>query len=401
VVLLPVAFSAVLLQGLIDRRRSIVGEVKRHGTLFLGAAALVGLAAARAIAAHDVYSIAGRYGDVSTAGLPSIRSVLRLLVDHVAGLDLAVGVFPFVAALAAGYAFVRCGRPSRFVPFAVTSASLVAWLLVETAVNAAQFDSVDYYRVHERYLIYVVPLFVVTLLVVTRELAGRLGIAPYVGAAAVATALPLVIPYHSFINISNVADSFSFLALGRFTASGYNAVPNAAVVAVVGAAILSLLYVAVRRRPLSVVLLTMIAFLFLTTFVTDRVQAVSASVRGYAPAHRDWIDRAHPVGDVVLIVDGRLAFPWHATAFDNESVKRVYSFCRLRFGRDFGDQVVRIGKAGSIGTPTGPIRASYAVVSNRLGVRGRVVARNRPGHQVLVALPDERAAVRSRGRVHC
>jgi hypothetical protein len=278
---------------------------------------------------------------------------------------------------------------------------VTAWLLVETAVDASQFDT-DYRRIHERYLIYVLPLFLVVLLALVRVAPIRLAVRPYVVAGAVASLLPGLIPFHAMINVSNIADSYGLLPYGHWIGSTYGPVRHAAVIAVWIAAVFSLMYIAVRHRMRSVVVLVSIVFLLLTSVVANRVQTVAVSARAYLPAHRDWVDRARSSGDVVLMSGTGQALPWHLTAFNNESIGRVYSFCRRRFGAEFGEQVVSIGPSGRVQTPSGAtVAARYAVVPETLGVRGSVLARDPKGHQVLVAPRGGRVSVLPGTRARC
>ena len=55
------------------------------------------------------------------------------------------------------------------MPFAAVSLCVSAWFLLEAAYDAAAFDGVgDLPRIHERYLIYLAPLFIVATLAVVR-----------------------------------------------------------------------------------------------------------------------------------------------------------------------------------------------------------------------------------------
>jgi hypothetical protein len=79
----------------------------------------------------------------------------------------------------------------------------------------------------------------------------------------------------------------------------------------------------------------------------------------------------------------------------NLSIDRVYAACMLALGPEFGEQPVTIGPTGSVRSPSGIVKAHYAVVPASLGVQGRIVARNRPGREVLVALEAGRLTVRA------
>jgi hypothetical protein len=402
VVLVPVALTAVLLVGALGRDegesawRSLARRVREHALLFGVVAAGLALAAVAALAGQGVYSLGGRYANVGTSGLPSLRRVVEQLVEHLAGLVLALGVVPFVGALVAGYAFVRAGTPRRQLPFAAVAVSLAAWLLLETAYDAARFDGGggDVRRIHERFLIYVVPLFLVALLAAYR-MAERRASARVYGTAAVVTALlPALIPYHTVVNNTISVDTFGLQLVARTHGGRLVAVPHAALVAVWVSATFGLLYVRLHTRLRSVVLLVLIAFVAISSLLRIRIESGGNYARSVLPRHVDWVDRAKPRGDVVIVTGAGPAAPALETAFRNGSVARAYAICNTTFGPDFGEERATIDRAGQLRDPSGrAIRASYAVVPAALGVRGRVLARNPAGRQVLVAPADGRLSV--------
>jgi hypothetical protein len=68
------------------------------------------------------------------------------------------------------------------------------------------------------------------------------------------------------------------------------------------------------------------------------------------------------------------AAPLRETAFWNVSVTRVYYTCEQSFGPDFGEQKLN-----------GTIHARYAVVPAKLGLPGRLLARDKAGKLALIA----------------
>jgi len=105
----------------------------------------------------------------------SIQAVARWFLYHLAELDLYVGVLPFAAFLIlATFAFSRGDRALRI--FAVTSLSLVFWLLLTVAVFASslsRYDSHAVSHVFDRYTFYVAPLLLIALLAwVSQRLPG-------------------------------------------------------------------------------------------------------------------------------------------------------------------------------------------------------------------------------------
>jgi len=107
VVLFPAALTAAALAALLgrDRGETVISALRRsgreHGLLWAVVAAALVVAGAFALAGGDVLSILGSYSTVGRQGAPNLWRFLDVLVRHVAGLEFAVAVVPFVAALVA------------------------------------------------------------------------------------------------------------------------------------------------------------------------------------------------------------------------------------------------------------------------------------------------------------
>jgi hypothetical protein len=394
VVLVPAALTAVLLVALLrpqpapSRGAAVLRALRSHWLLFgtTGAALVVGLA--RRAANGGNLPLAGRYANVGSAQASPLR-VFELFFQHLAGLDWAVGVIPFAAALLGGYALVHFGFPRRAVIFASVAVASTFWLLLEVAFDAAAFDAtssrpgiLNQPRIHERYLIYLVPLFLVVLVATLPLLLRRkIPTSRLVAIAIVAVALPALIPFGTVINETTSIDSFSLLpfATGRSGRSVPITHATGAILAL--SALLALVYLLIpsRRVPApAAVLITVVAFLGVSTLeLGDQLTLVKPSSRGL-PAHANWVDRA--VGssrDVSLVGSDRVhRAALHQTAFWNESVTRLYYLCRSSFGTDFGERQLMAGSA---------IRTRYAVVPASLPVSGSVLARDSVGHLVLIA----------------
>jgi hypothetical protein len=395
IVLVPAALTAVLLAGVCQRDpgegvvHSAGRRMMRHRLLFGSVGAVLVVGAVGALSGLAVFSIFGRYAKVSKAGHPSVWELLNLAVRHIAGLDLAVGVAPFVATLIAAFVFVRSGARNKALPFAAVAVSVTAWLVLEVAWDAAQFDSPlgDIPRIHERFLIYVVPLFLVAS-VATVHIAATVSRRNYQLAAACAALLPAVIPFNSMVNGTVSVDTFGLEPLARIVRGETVPVPHATLTAIWIALTFGLLYVAVRERLRSVVMLILIAFILISGLTWTRIQSAALFARGTLPTHRDWVDRAQNGSDVVLVTAGEFPASALETAYFNSSIARLYYVCGTNFGPDFGEQYVRIDRTGRFRVPAGPVKARYAVVPAGLVVRGRVVATNAEGKEVLVAPQD-------------
>jgi hypothetical protein len=390
IVLLPAALTAVLVVAAAGPRpglgHRLAGAMRRHLILFgVTGVGLLG-SAIRGLAGGDPLSILGRYANVARVGIPDPWRVVELAVHHIAGLELAVGI-AFIGTLVVTYAFVRAGYPSRYLAFAAVAASFTSWLVLEVAVDAALFDvpGADDPRIHERFLIYAIPLFLVAL-----GASVRMRTAPawvYVAACAVAVALPAVIPFDRYVNITNGVDTFALLPFGRVAGSEVEAIPYATLIAVWVAGILGLVYVRfVRQSMVRAVLVVAAVSVYGSLFVWVRLEQATSGARSTLPAHADWVDRAAPGGDVILIASNEDdILPALETGYFNIRIARVYTLCQRIFSAEFGEREIAMDESGTFRDSTVPLMATYAVLPARLRVHGRVVARNPQGDQVLVA----------------
>jgi hypothetical protein len=393
IVLVPAALTAILLAAVFERVpgesvvRSIVQRVRRHALLFGAVAAVLVFAGIGALAGQAIFSAFGRYANVGRSGLPSPWEFLDLAIRHLAGLDLALGAAPFVGALVAAFAFARSGFRGNARVYAAVAVSVTTWLLVEVAWDAAVFDSPtgDVPRIHERFLIYVIPFFLVALLATVRVAAA---ITPrvYLCAAAFAGLLPVVIPFHTVINSTISVDSFGLEPYARVVAGEVIPARHATLTAILIAATFSLIYVVVRERMRTIAVLVLLAFLLIGAAARTRIEDGADVGRSALPTHVDWVDRAVPAGGVVLITGPGDPLSALETAYFNKSIARLYSVCRNAFGPDFGEQQVTIDNADRLRDSSGFVTAGYAVVPAGLVVRGRVVASS--SAEVLVAPPD-------------
>jgi hypothetical protein len=261
------------------------------------------------------------------------------------------------------------------------------------AFDAALFDypTGDLPRIHERFLIYVVPLFLIALFS-TLARASRASTRIYLAAGACAALLPLAIPFHTVVNGTTIVDTFSLQPFAFPHHGELSVVSHGRLVAVLAAAVLALLYVLARRRERELVLLVLVPFLVVSGLLLPRISQSSILARGFLPQEMDWVDAAKPRGDVALIFGTRRA-PALETAFGNQSISRLYYLCRQGTAPEFGEQKATIDAAGRLREPLGAIRSTYVVAPVKLGIQGRVVARNRPGNEVLVAPTDGRLTI--------
>src|SRR5262249_19791747 len=160
---------------------------------------------------------------------------------------LAVGVVPFAGAIVAAVLFLRTSRRGAPVAFASVSISVTVWLLLEVAFHAALFDNTtgQFPRIHERFLIYVVPLFLIALFsTLSRTSAASTRV--YLAAGASAALLLLVIPFHTVVNGTTIVDTFSLQPFAVPRDGELGVVSHGRLVAVLAAGVLALLYVLAR-----------------------------------------------------------------------------------------------------------------------------------------------------------
>lgn len=402
VVLFPAALTAIAIAALVGRRthETVGGALRRacsvHWLLLGVVAAGLLLAGATEATGHDALAAFGRYANVGRNSLPSFSLFLKVLARHIAAVDLAVGVVPFVAALVIAFAFVRSDRRRERIGFASVAVAVSAWFVLEVAYDAAVFDSPlgDIPRIHERFLIYLVPLFLVAPFAAYQISARTASYRVFVGSAVIATLLPLAIPFQSMVNTTIPVDTFSLTPFAHSVHGKLESIQHATIVAVWVAATLSLLYVQVRYRLRAVVTLLLIVLIGISVVARTRIVDGSDFARTLLPTHTDWVDRAHPAGKVVLVTTRPPAVHELETAYANKSISRLYYFCKPSFGAEFGEQRVTIARAGRLRGPIGDIVAPYVVGPTNLRLRGRVVARNPAGHEVLVAPVESRVAVK-------
>ena len=423
VVLVPASLTAVLFVEVSrqeragGRARAALRAVWAHRLLF-GAAAvsLVAVLLRRASNGGDL-PLAGRYANLGTTHVDPLR-VLELFFQHLAELDFAVGVVPFAAALLAGYALVRFDLPRGPLIFASVALATTFWILLEVAFAAAEFDATslrprpgagaaDLPRIHERYLIYLIPLFVVALFAALPLLRDRVPLRYHLAIAVAVAALPAAIPFGTVINNTNGVDSFALQIFAKQLPGKVVPASHATLLILVLSGFAAFVYLCAAAQPLPqlAVAMTAVAFLGLSAVELGRqTQRISAAALGL-PAHANWVDRAVGGQSSVALVAGAgvRALPLQETAFANRSITRVYRTCKVVLGADFGEQQLTLDPSGVLRLPSGPIRTRYAVVPAAFQTPGRVLGRDPAGGLVLIAPAEEtlRVPAGRRSSVDC
>jgi glycosyltransferase involved in cell wall biosynthesis len=335
VAVLPALATAPLVLAWFDRRqlRAAVREFKLlYGAL---AAAVVVVLAVQLARGRSPYDVLGQYGATGHAHYHA-NDVLRWLLYHIAELDLYLGVLPF-AALLLLLATARSLDPSlrRFVAAAV---ALTFWLALEVAA----FASVLSFRVEERNLFYVAPLFLIALLAWIERGMPRAARATAI-CAVVAAALPGALPYHKLISTSAESDTLALLPLW-WLQEGIASLSTIPVIVVVVTAALAAAFLTLPPRY-AYALPALVVLWFV--FTTERIErfdhgfpkaSVGALFQGQTTRHRDWVDRA--VGrhaDVAFLYSGIDPTQQPLTLWENEFFNRSIGTVYDLRGRSMGN----------------------------------------------------------------
>lgn len=322
VALFPAVLLAPLLLAVFERR-SLKSLVSRFRWLY-GIALGLGLAAVivELVAGLSPQELLGAYSPVDEAGY-QLGEALRYLWWHVAELSLYVLVIPLAATV------VLVGRArsldSRLQAFLAALVSITVCLIPVVAVFASRFS----YRIEERNLFYVAPLFCVALLAWVEIGAPRPRMLAS-SAAVVSALLLVVIPFDRFLTTSAITDTLMLLPLWSVQDRiGESWITLAALGLAAG---LAAAFLFVPRRfaialPLLVLGLWVLAVrpIWWGTHGFERFSR-GALFQGIRTAERDWVDRTLPR-------DERAAFLWtgrtdrltvNETEFFNRGVGPVY-----------------------------------------------------------------------------
>jgi hypothetical protein len=415
VVLVPATLTAIVL---VAARAAATGRswkdvlrrtIAQHRLLFttLG----VGLAATvvRTIQDGGNVPLAGRYAAVGHAR-PSLVDIAKITLQHLGALDLAVGVVPFACALALGYALARSRFRRPAFMWAAVATATTFWLLLEVGFDAAGFDKTyrlstgqlrgDLPRIHERYLIYVVPFFLVALMAALRYGRTRVSRRAHLVVAVIAAVLPAVIPFARDINYTSVAESPSLQLLGDVKHGVVVAIDHPTATALALSILLAAVYLVAfldRRPPLALVV-TVLSFAAISFVAIARMASAATGSTGELPPRLAWVDRAGKQGVVMISGIGTSKVAAIETAYYNASVTRLYYLCVPAFEADYGERPLTLGNGNGFLDRGSPLRARYVVVPTSFGVRGRVLSRDVRGGLELVAPTRGVVVIRAQNR---
>ncbi len=376
VALVPAVLLAPLLLAVFERR-GLTSTMSRFRRLY-GITAGLGIAAVaiQLATGRSPQELLGAYSPVDEAGY-ELGEALRYLWWHVAELSLYVLVIPLAATI------VLIGRArsldGRLQAFLAALVSITVCLIPVVAVFASRFS----YRIEERNLFYVAPLFCVALLAWVEIGAPRPRVLATV--AAVGSALLVVaIPFDRFLTTSAITDTLMLLPLWSLQDRiGESWITLAAFGLAAG---LAAAFLFVPRRfaialPLLVLGLWILAVrpIWWGTHGFERFSR-GALFQGIRTADRDWVDQALPR-------DERAAFLWtgrtdrltvNETEFFNRGVGPVYYVTDPTPG-GLPETRVRIHpKTGRVTLPDGAtVRDRFLLADSSFEPDGRALARDK------------------------
>jgi hypothetical protein len=320
--LVPAVLLAPLLLALFEGRglRATLARFRLLYSAFvaLGLAVLVGQLAR----GRSLEDLLGAYSPVGDASYDA-GEVLRYLVWHVAELGLYLLVIPLAATI------VLVGRARSLVPrlqaFLAATLALTICLVPVVAAFASAFS----FRIEERNLFYLAPLFLILLLAWIEHGAPRPRL--LAGGAAVASALLVLgIPFDRFLTTSAITDTLMLLPFWSLQDRiGEGWIRPAALTLSVGLAAAFLL---VPRRYALVLPLLVLGLWALSVrpiwWGTHGFERFAHGVlfQGIRTAERDWVDRALPDGtEAAFLWTGRTdRLTVNENEFFNRSVGPVY-----------------------------------------------------------------------------
>ena len=375
VVLVPALLTAPLLLALLARRGRRREALRPFRTLY---AAVVGAVAAvvvlELVRGGSPRDLLGAYAGVVDLGYEPAEAA-RWIAYHVAELDLMLGIAPFAALLllfAGGRALDRNAQA-----LLAATASLAGWLVIQVGTFAS-LPSVQ--RVEERNMFYVAPLFFVALLAWIERGAPRPRSAPVL--AAVAAALPAVLPFDRLIGTAAVSDTFALLPWWDVHHWGVP-LERIALVAVLAAAVVAGLVLHLPQRALWLLPAVVLAFFVVSTFpVSSRIEIASIGAHFQATTRpdRDWIDRvAGRDAEVATIWSGRPdRLVIHVHEFFNRSVGPVFHTGEPTPGNLPEERLTFDSRTGLYRDERGNgVSAAWALADSSLNLAGRPISFDR------------------------
>jgi dolichyl-phosphate-mannose-protein mannosyltransferase len=348
---------------------------RRYRLMYL----LIGIGAALVVVeqvarGRSVFGIFGAY-QVAGSSHYSSSEVIRWFLYHVSELDLSLGVLPFAALLVLAFSLKTLPRAEKV--FVSVTVAVSFWLVLEVAT----FASEQSFRVEERNMFYLAPLYLVALLVWIERGLPR-GTVWATAAIIVAAALPGALPYARLIGLNAISDTIALIPLGWLVEQGLG-LDDVGLVVVFVCAGAGLLFLLVPRRYALVLPLLVLVYFSVTQAsiqAKHHQQSLESLFGGISspPLHRDWIDRTVPAGAHVAVVwtGNTDKFTVWENEFFNRRLGTVYATGPPLPG-DLAETPVKISPlTGKLLADGRPVRAQYALADTSLALEGKVVAQD-------------------------
>lgn len=324
--------------------------------------------------------------------------VATFVLYELANLELYVGVVPFVVAPIVLTGFLTRGASRRHTAFAAAFLSVnAAFLLL-----VASFDSVDFRFVHDRYLFYLVPFWLIVLLAWLVAGVPRPRLAAGLGAAA-ALVLPFFLPFSRDTKLEglqhiNAMATTLWTGIDQGFADTRYLSGGAVLFMFTLALVMAALFLPVRSAWL---LSAVILGVFAVTGEIGWYLAAREADNFAAPvprSARQWLDEG--VGSerpVTLLVASKRCAGWewpqnsfYLTEFFNRSIKSVAHVSPPPDSLPY--TAVRVARGGRVVLPSGaPLRADYVVAHSGVRLEGRRIG---DGTRARLVLWDVRGPVR-------
>jgi hypothetical protein len=372
VALVPGVLVAVAVAAFAAGRSGAGSRLRPYSTMsLLLLAAAVTLAFAEILRGGSIHGALGAYSVLAHGYSP--WETLKWTVRNVAELDLLLGVVVFALA---PVAIIRALRGHESTPASRAIAATLVGFGATMVVMVGMFSgsAQGEHRLHERYLIYLVPLVLILAFATLRSRASptRRELAPWLGLAAL---LPLTIPFE------HIASQSWIDALGVQPWLN-NLLPAAHLYGamVLAAMVLAGVGLALSRRIRAYALAALVAASF---FAFTSARAHAKTNGRFAVTRADWIDRVVGGRDVAAIFVPALCLKanaqelrwiamWRAEFF-NRRVNVNYHVGRaLPGGR--GSRLLHVGPSGILSSRGRPIRVAYALVERGVPLAGTAVA---------------------------
>jgi hypothetical protein len=284
-------------------------------------------------------------------------------------LDLSLGVVPLAALVV--LAAVARGQDRRVQAFLAGSIAVAFWLLLEVAA----FASVHQLRVEERNTFYIVPLFLIALLVWIDRGTPRPARVVAVAALA-AAALPGVLPYQRLITTNAVSDTLTLLPIWSLQTSLFPLEQTALVVVLACMCAAALFVLVPRRYALILPALTLVYFAVSHKPIEGKHKTASVGAL-YAgiTLPRDWVDRDVGHDEAVTTIWSGQASPyaiWENEIF-NRSLRRFY-FLHSQLAGDLPEQKVKVDQETGVMSSGGkPVQSRYALTDSSVELDGKQI----------------------------